>query len=244
MKAHAKKYVDFREYEQITTLEKTEDGFVLTSCEEKKYEVAAIIIATGTNHRKLNAEGAEALEGRGISYCATCDGFFFKDKIVAVVGGGNSALIEAMYLKQIGCKTVYLIHRRDQLRAEDAYEHDAKKAGIEFLLNKVIQKINGDQQVESIEVEDTRNGETQTIPVDGMFISIGVIPQNQLAKQLGVELDKGGYIKVDCQMRTSVPHVYAAGDITGGLRQVIIAAAEGAIAGLISTEAVGKQYPY
>ena len=244
MKDHAKVYVDFHEYEQIISIEKKEDGFILKTAEEKHYQVAAIIIATGTNHRRLHAEGAEQLQGKGISYCATCDGFFFRDKTVAVVGGGNSALIEAVYLKQIGCKTVYLIHRRDKLRAEDAYEHDAKEADVTFLLNKVIRRINGDQQVESIELEDTTNGEMKTITVDGVFISIGVIPQNDLAKQLDVALDDQGYIKVDCHMRTSVPHVYAAGDITGGLRQVITAAAEGAIAGLISTEAVGKQYPY
>jgi len=244
MKDHALQYVDFHEYESIIRVEKTENGFLLKSNEENQYEVASIIIATGTNHRKLEAEGVSLLEGKGISYCATCDGFFFKDKTVAVVGGGNSALIESVYLKQIGCKTVYLIHRRDQLRAEDAYEHDAKKAGVEFMMNAIIEKVNGKQQVESIDIKDINTDKIRTVPVDGVFISIGVIPQNELAKQLGVELDDQGYIKVDCQMRTSVAHVYAAGDITGGLRQIITAAAEGAIAGLISTEAVGKKYPY
>ena len=139
---------------------------------------------------------------------------------------------------------MYLVHRRDQLRAEEAYEHDAKKAGVEFLLSKVIKEIQGDEKVESMVLEDTKNSETSTVKVDGIFVSIGVIPQNEIAKNLGVEVDEHGYIKVDKQMRTNVKGVYAAGDIAGGLRQVITAAAEGAIAALTSTEVLGKQYPY
>jgi thioredoxin reductase (NADPH) len=244
MKEHASNYVDIHFYEDVESIEKKNGSFVIKTSEEKTYLVGAILISTGTEHRKLTCRGSAEFEGRGVSYCATCDGFFFKNKNVAVVGGGNSALIEAIYLKQIGCTNVYLVHRRDQLRAEEAYEHDAKKAGVEFLLNKVITEIQGNEKVESMVLEDTKTSETSTLKVDGIFVSIGVIPQNEIAKELGVELDEQGYIKVDKQMRTNVKGVYAAGDIAGGLRQVITAAAEGAIAALTSTEVLGKQYPY
>jgi len=244
MKEHAKKYADILEYEEIVNIEKQDKKFILTNSENKTYQVGAVIIATGTEHRKLDASSIKEFEGRGISYCATCDGFFFKDKTVCVVGGGNSALIEAIYLKQIGCKTVYLIHRRDKLRAEDAYEQDAKDAGVQFILNNVVEGVKGDQILKSVTLKNVETGEIQTMNTDGIFISIGVIPQNELAKKLDIKLDKQGYIKVDTQMRTSMNGVYAAGDITGGLRQVITSASEGAIAALSSTEVLGKQYPY
>lgn len=246
MKDHAKKYVDIHLYEEVESIEieKTDNKFLLKTSEEQTYSVGAVLLATGTQHRKLDGKGSTEFEGKGVSYCATCDGFFFKGKNVGVVGGGNSALIEAIYLKQIGCNHVYLIHRRDQLRAEEAYEHDAKKAGVEFLLNKVIREIKGNDKVQSMVLEDKKTSETSIVDVDGVFVSIGVIPQNEIAIKLGVDIDEHGYIKVDKQMRTNVKGVYAAGDIAGGLRQIITAAAEGAIAALTSTEVLGKQYPY
>lgn len=244
MKQHAEQYADLHFYEQITDIKKTNDGFTLSTSEEKTYDVGAVILAMGTEHRKLDVPGANRLMGMGVSYCATCDGFFFKNKTAAVVGGGNSALIEAIYLKQIGCEKVYLIHRRHQLRAEEAYEHDAKEAGVEFILNTVVKEVKGDNKVETLLLEEKDTKKEQLLHVDGMFVSIGVLPQNDLAKKLGVKLDEHGYIKVDEQMRTSVPGVYVAGDLSGGLRQIITAAAEGAVAALTSTEALGKQYPY
>ena len=198
----------------------------------------------GTDYRKLGAPGEQELQGKGVSYCATCDGFFFKGKKVAVIGGGNSALIESIFLKQIGCETVYLIHRRDQLRAEKAYEDEARSKQVSFMLNKIVERIIGDQKVDQVEVKDTRSGEVSQLSVDGVFVSIGEIPQNELAKKLGVSLDDAGFVEVDRKMRTNVDGVYAAGDITGGLRQVVTACAEGAVAALSSTESVGKIYPY
>ena len=244
MKSHASKYAEMKLYEEITEIRKTENGFILESAEENTHQVGAVLLTTGTEHRKLTCEGISKFEGKGVSYCATCDGFFFKDKNVGVVGGGNSALIEAIYLKQIGCKHVYLIHRRDQLRAENAYGEDAKKAGVEFLLDNEVENVEGDEVLTSITLKNKKTGETKQLFIDGLFISIGVIPTNDLAKQLNVKLDDHGYIVVDKNMRTTIKGVYAAGDITGGLRQVITAAAEGAIGALTSTEALGKQYPY
>jgi thioredoxin reductase (NADPH) len=243
MKQHASKYVDMKLYEEVKRVEKNNEQFNIVTI-NGKYTVGTVLICTGTDHKKLNVPGEEELYGKGVSYCATCDGFFFKGKKVAVVGGGNSALIEAIFLKQIGCEKVYLIHRRDQLRAEKAYEDDAKEKQVKIVLNKVVEKINGEQKVGHLDLKDTSTGEKSKLEIDGIFISIGEIPQNDLAKKLQVKLDERGYIITDKQQQTNVKGVYAAGDITGGLRQVITACAEGAVAALSSTKVLGKQYPY
>ena len=243
MKQHASKYVDIHFYEEVKNIVKTNNTFTLETV-NKKYAVGAVLFCTGTEHRKLNAPGEVELQGKGVSYCATCDGFFFKGKKVAVVGGGNSALIEAVFLKQIGCEEVYLIHRRDQLRAEKAYEDEAREKQVQILFNKVVEKIGGAEKVGYLDLKDTADDERSKLDVDGVFISVGEMPQNKLAKKMKVKLDKQGYIVTDKQQRTNVKGVYAAGDITGGLRQVITACAEGAIAALSSTEVLGKKYPY
>jgi len=243
MKQHASKYSDIHFYEEVKKITKSEDILNIETS-KGKYTVGAILFSTGTEHRKLAVPGEEELQGKGVSYCATCDGFFFKGKKVAVIGGGNSALIEAIFLKQIGCEEVYIVHRRDELRAEKAYEEEAREKQIHILFNKIVEKIIGEEKVEYLELKDTTNNEKSKIEVDGVFISIGEIPQNKLAKQLDVKLDENGYITTDEQQRTNVKGVYAAGDITGGLAQIITACAEGAIAALASTEALGKKYPY
>jgi thioredoxin reductase (NADPH) len=243
MKQHASKYADIHLNEEVKKIEKSKEKFSIKTAKET-YSVKAIILCVGTDYRKLNAPGEKELTGKGVSYCATCDGFFFKDKKVAVVGGGNTALIEAIFLKQIGCKEVYVIHRRDQLRAEKAYEDEAIKKGVKIIYNTHVDSINGEQKAESLEIHDVKTNKKSKFPVDGVFISIGEEPQNELAKELGVKIDERGFIIKDEQQRTNVKGVYAAGDITGGLRQVVTACAEGAVAALASTEVLGKKYPY
>jgi len=243
MKQHASKYTDIHFSEEVKNIAKTDDGFIVETINDS-YQVKAVLLCTGTEYRKLNVPGEEELTGKGVSYCATCDGFFFKGKKVAVVGGGNTAVVEAIYLRQIGCEEVNLIHRRDQLRAEKAYEDEAREKKIKIHFNKVVEKIIGSEKVESLLLKDTKTDEKTELKVDGVFISIGEVPQNDLAKKLGVKLDESGYIVIDKEGRTNVEGVYAAGDITDGLRQVVTACAEGAIAALTSTEAVGKKYPY
>ena len=243
MKQHASKYTDIHFSEEVKNIAKTDDGFIVETINDS-YQVKAVLLCTGTEYRKLNVPGEAELTGRGVSYCATCDGFFFKGKKVAVIGGGNTAVVEAIYLKQIGCNEVNLIHRRDQLRAEKAYEDEAREKKIKIHFNKVVEKIIGSEKVESLLLKDTKTDEKTELKVDGVFISIGEVPQNDLAKKLGVKLDESGYIVIDKEGRTNVEGVYAAGDITDGLRQVVTACAEGAIAALTSTEAVGKKYPY
>ena len=243
MRLQAKKYCEIRTFEKVKKIQKNNSDFYIETIKEK-YKSKAVIISTGSEYKKLKIQGESELQGKGVSYCATCDGFFFKDKKVAVIGGGNSALIEAIYLKQIGCKEVVLIHRRDQLRAEKAYEEEAKKNNIKFLFNKNVIKINGSEKVETISVKDVINLKETKLKINGVFISIGEIPKNLIAKEMNIKLDEKGYIIVDKNQRTNIKGVYAAGDITGGLRQIITACAEGAIAALSTTEVLGKNYPY
>lgn len=243
MKNHAQKYTKINFAEEVTNITKDREGFVIETSKQK-YNAKAILISTGTKHRKLDAPGEKELSGKGVSYCATCDGFFFKGKVVAVVGGGNSALIESIYLKQIGCKEVYVIHRRDQLRAEKSYKDEAIEKGVKIIFNSKVESINGTNNVEKLELYDIKEDKKSELPVDGVFISIGEIPQSDLAKKVGIKTDERGYIITDSQGRTNIKGIYAAGDITGGLRQVVTACAQGAVAALASTESVGKKYPY
>jgi len=243
MQQHAKKYTDLKMLEDVTSLTKKQDTFTIQTSNDT-YTSKAVLLTMGTEYRKLGVPGEKQLQGKGVSYCATCDGQFFKDKIVAVIGGGNSALIEAIFLQQVGCKEVYVIHRRDQLRAEKAYEDEAREKGVQIMFNTHVDQIIGKDRVEQLELHDTKTDKKRFQAFDGVFVSIGEEPQNKLAMQLDVKLDEKGFILVDTQQRTNVKGVYAAGDITGGLRQIITACAEGAIAALTSTEVLGKQYPY
>ncbi len=243
MKSHASKYTNINLNEEVKKIERSKEEFTIITNKET-YSVKAIILCTGTDYKKLGAPGEKELTGKGVTYCATCDGYFFKDKKVAVIGGGNTALIEAIFLKQIGCKAVYVIHRRDKLRAEKAYEDEAIKKGVQIVYQTHVESINGDQKVEYLEIHDVKTDKISKFPVDGVFISIGEEPHNDLAKALGVKLDERGFIITDRQQRTNVKGVYAAGDITGGLRQVVTACSEGAVAVLSSIEVLGKKYPY
>lgn len=242
MREHVEKYMSLNVGETVEKLEVSEDE-VLVSTSKTTYHVGAVIIATGTEHRKLGVKGEKELIGYGVSYCATCDGPFFKGKKVVVVGGGNSALIEAIGLKNMGMD-VSLVHRRDVLRAEDAYKNKAVENGINILYSTHLDEIKGENKVKSVILDNVNDGVHTEMEVDAVFVSIGEIPQNQLVKQVGVELDENGYIKTDRSMRTNIKRIYAAGDITGGLRQIVTACAEGAIAALASTEVLGKVYPY
>jgi len=243
IKQHASKYADFHFYEDVKEVKSWLTGFMIKT-EKATYQVGAVILCTGTEHKKLEVPGEAELVGKGVSYCATCDGFFFKGKRVVVVGGGNTALMESIFLKQLGCKNVYVIHRRDQFRAEKIYEDEAREKGVHFLLNTIIEAIHGNESVSSVSLFHLETSERSQLAVDGVFASVGVLPQNEIAEALHLKLDESGYIVVDNAQRTNVRGVYAAGDITGGLRQVVTACAKGAIAALSSTEVLGKKYPY
>lgn len=243
MKQHASKYADFHFYEEVKEVKPSSPGFIVKT-EKASYHVGAVILCTGTEHKKLDVPGEAELLGKGVSYCATCDGFFFKGKRVVVVGGGNTALIESIFLKQLGCKEVFVVHRRGQFRAEKIYEDEALEKGVHYIFNTIIEEIIGTETVSSVGLFNLETSERKRLAIDGVFASVGVLPQNEIAQSLGLKLDENGYVIVDAAQRTDMPGIYAAGDVTGGLRQVVIACARGAIAALSSTEALGKKYPY
>jgi thioredoxin reductase (NADPH) len=235
---HAQEYVEIRTGQYVKSIEKADSGFLLKT-DNVEYNTKAIIFATGAAHRRLGVPGEKEFGGRGVSFCATCDGFFFKGKKVAVVGGGDSAVLEAMYLKDLGCD-VSVIHRRDELRAKKAIQDDYLEGGGKIIWDSVVKEIKGEGLVTGVELLNKKTSEKSTLPVDGVFISIGIIPNSGLAKELGVQLDDDGYIAVGRDMRTSVPMVFAAGDVAGGVKQTIVAAGEGAIAALSAYEDVRR----
>ncbi|MHC1567153.1 MAG: thioredoxin-disulfide reductase [Candidatus Syntropharchaeia archaeon] len=231
MKEHTSKYVEIRELESVKSIEKKEEFVVST--DKGVYYSKALILATGTTHRKLGVKGEEELFGRGVSYCATCDGFFFKNKKIAVIGGGNTAIADAIYLRDIGCD-VTVIHRRDELRAEKSLQKKLK--GVKILWDSVVEEIRGDESVKSILIYNKKEDRRREIEVDGVFICVGERPNNELAIPLGIKLDEGGYIITDKYQRTNIPRIYAAGDITGGIKQIVVACGEGAVAALSAQE--------
>jgi len=200
--------------------------------DKETYQAKTLILAMGANFRRLNIPGEEKLMGKGVSYCTHCDAPFFKDKIVAVVGGGDAAVTGALHIAEFAQK-VYLLHRRDEFRAEPAWVEKMKQnKKIEQVLSTQITQILGTEKVENISLDKPYQGLT-TLKVDGVFIEIGQVPSSALAGQLGVMVDEQGYIKVAPSMATNVPGVFAAGDlaaIEGGIhfRQFITAASDGA----------------
>ncbi len=193
-------------------------------------EAKAVIIASGASPRKLGTESEGRLTGRGVSYCATCDGNFFKGKDVAVVGGGDAAAEDALYLAKI-CKKVYMIHRRDALRAQNIVQNRLfSMQNVELVWDSVVDDILGEEKVEGLSVKNVKTGALGKIAVDAVFVAIGQVPNTDLFKA-EVKLSETGHIHVDREMATNVPGVFAAGDVTvKALRQVVTAVADGAIA--------------
>lgn len=230
MKFQATKNCDLHEIEEVIEITEndTEYRFTVTTNKEK-YRSKSIILATGSSHRHLNAKGEEEYKGKGVSYCATCDGFFFVGRDIIMVGGGNSALQEALYLKNLGAN-VTVVHRRDEFRAQKHLQNQIKEAGIPTILNTTVEEIKGDMLVESVMLKDTQTGELKEHPTNGVFISVGYIPHIDLAKQLGVNIDESGHIIIDKNQRTNVDYVYAVGDVCIGLKQWVVACGEGAVA--------------
>ena len=215
------------EFKNETVINIDENKNVTTN--KAKYSAKAIIIATGAENRKLNVNNEEKYIGKGVSYCATCDGNFYKNKIAAVVGGGNTALEDAIYLSNI-CSKVYLIHRREEFRGEDKYLEELKnKSNVEFILNSNVVNIIGDEKLSQIEVKNNLD-KRQIIDIDGLFIAVGQTPNNLIFKNI-IELDENGYIKSSDGVHTNVDGIYVAGDTrVKNLRQLTTAVSDGSIA--------------
>ena len=195
---------------------------------EGEFYGRTVVYATGAHHRELGVPGEQELAGRGVHYCAACDGFFYRDKTVVVVGGGNSAAADAMTLSRIA-KKVILVHRRDTLRATKVYHQPLMAAeNVEFKWNSVISQLKEDGRLTGVVIRDVNSGEETEISCDGLFVSVGRQPATELVKGQ-LQLDEGGYVAADESTRTSLPGVFAVGDVrTKALRQVVTAVADGA----------------
>lgn len=196
--------------------------------DEGTYETKTVIIASGAHHAHLGVPGEEELAGMGVSYCATCDGAFFKNRTVAVIGGGDVAVEDAIFLAR-ACKKVYLIHRRDALRAADVLQKEMLALpNVEVVWDSVAEEICGEDQVESIRLLNKKTGEKSEIALDGVFIAVGIKPESDAYRAV-LTVDEGGYIKASEDCATNVPGIYAAGDVrTKALRQIVTACADGA----------------
>ena len=222
---------EFR-FEKVTRIE---DGEVKTVVTEKdRYEGKTVIIATGSENRKLGIEGEDKLVGRGLSYCATCDGNFYRRKTVAVVGGGNTALQDALYLSDLA-ETVYLIHRRDQFRGEEKTVSQLKeRSNVKFILNSTVTRLIAEKKLKAIEVTD-KTGTVTELEVNGLFVAVGRVPENQNFASV-IELDSAGYAVAGENCRTRSEGIFVAGDNrVKDVRQLVTATADGAVA---ATEAI------
>jgi thioredoxin reductase (NADPH) len=229
MQAGAERFGAATEYAEVTSLELS-DKIKTVETTSGRFLTRTLIIATGADPRKLGIEGEDALVGRGLHYCAHCDGRFYKGKTVMVVGGGNSAASDALYLSHL-CEKVIVVHRRDTLRATKIYHEPLMSApNVEFMWNSAIDDYIVDKKIVGAKVKNLQSGEVSEVNFDGLFVSIGRKPATDLfAGQLA--LDEGGYIIADESTKTSIDGVYAAGDVrTKTLRQVVTAVSDGAIA--------------
>ncbi|MBP3330093.1 MAG: thioredoxin-disulfide reductase [Clostridia bacterium] len=229
MQTQAERFGAKTEYAEVTDVDFTEKiKKVRTTAGE--YLSKTVVIATGANARELGLENEKEFVGRGVHYCAHCDGRFYKDKIVAVVGGGNSAVQDALYLSRLA-KKVYLIHRRDTFRATKIYLSQLEKTkNVEILFNSTVAEILTDERVSGVKIKDVNTEKTENIVCDGVFVSIGRKPVTEFLKG-SVKLDNGGYVLADETTKTDVAGVFAAGDVrTKALRQVVTAVADGATA--------------
>lgn len=224
---HADKLgVEFREADVLSLNDR--DGIKVVKTNEEELEARAVILATGAVHARLGVPGEEELSGMGVSYCATCDGAFFRGKTVAVVGGGDVALEDAIYLART-CEKVYLIHRRDELRGARVLQGELKRlANVEILYSCTVEEIQGGDGVEKLRVKNVKTGETFDLNAAGIFIAVGIRPNTELVRDM-VDCDEGGYILAGEDCATNVPGLFAAGDVRKKpIRQIITAVADGA----------------
>ena len=228
---HAQKFDVTFVKENVKSIENAEYDIKIIHTRKNKYMTKAIIFATGATPKMLGADGEAMLTGSGVSYCATCDGAFFKDKEVCVIGGGNTAIEDALYLAPI-CKKVYVINRSKRFRASKRLMDSARANGkIEFIEDSIVERFNGTTMLDSVLVKNVVTGEKSTLKVSGAIVAIGVVPSSGIAKETGIETCERNFIKTDMYLATNIKGIFAAGDVrVSPLRQVITAAADGAVA--------------
>ena len=239
MQAGAERFGAQSEYAEVYSLDLSGEVKKAVTSEGDFYG-RTLVLATGASPRKMGVPEEDQMVGRGVAYCAACDGMFYKDKTVIVVGGGNTAAADAMVLSRI-CKKVIVVHRRDTLRATKIYHEPLMKtSNVEFIWDSRVQKLLHGDKLTGVEVENVKTGEKYTIDADGVFVSVGRIPATDLVKDL-IPLDDQGYVLADETTRTEVPGVYAVGDIRAkALRQVVTAVADGAVAAHFAEEYIAS----
>ena len=240
MQQHAEKFGAKFQFEIATEVDFQTYPFRVNT-RGQQYTAKAIVITTGSAPRTLGVPGEDKLRGHGVSYCATCDGYFFKDKRVVVVGGGNSAIDESMFLTRL-VGDIQVIHRRDQLRADAILQERAfASPKMSFVWDTVVTEILGDQEADAVRVRNVKTGEVSTIETNGVFIYIGHVPNTQIFEGQ-VDLDEAGYIITDRRQRTSVPGVFAAGDVQDAIyRQIVTAAGTGSAAAIEAIRFLDEQ---
>ncbi|WP_300164091.1 FAD-dependent oxidoreductase [Solidesulfovibrio sp.] len=238
--AQARSYAEVHEGEGIEEVKLGKHVEVYT--DKTVYVARALILATGAAWKKLGVPGEDRYFGFGVSYCSTCDGYLYREKKAVVVGGGNTALTDALHLKNLGVD-VTVIHRRGQFRAEKHLVDAVTKEGVATILNAVVTEIVGeDNKVTGVKVQDVADGTERLVGTDAVFVAIGFIPNTEIAEELGLALDTDGFIKTDRAKRTSIPRIYAAGDVTGGARQIVTAVGDGSTAALSAFEDLAHPY--
>lgn len=239
MVSHALQYVPIFQGEEVIDIAPGNPMVVTTT--RRKFHTKTLLLATGASHRMLGAKGEKEFSGKGVSYCSTCDGPLFKGKQVVMVGGGNSAVTEALHLHHIGVR-VTLVHRGDKLRAQEFLTKNLFDNQIPVLWNTEIKEIRGKKKVESVLVVNNSTHKTSELITDGVFIAVGYEPAVQLAQKIGVELTPDGFIKHDGHHRTNIPGIYSAGDVEGGYKQIVTATGQGSAAALAIFEDLINPY--
>jgi thioredoxin reductase (NADPH) len=237
--SHALEYVQIFQGEEVVEIQPGDPVTVITS--RRRFTAKAVILATGANYARLGASGEARLAGRGVSYCATCDGMLFKGKKVVVVGGGNSAATEALHLHNLGVQ-VTMVHRRDTFRAQEYLTKNIFANEIPVLWNTEVKEIRGQERVSDVLLINNKTGETTSLPTDGVFIAIGYTPTVDLAVKTGIELTPDGFIKRDSHHRTNIPGLYSGGDVEGGYKQIVTAMAQGSEAAMSVFEDLTHPY--
>jgi thioredoxin reductase (NADPH) len=240
MQAHAERFGAQVRFNSVTSVNLQTYPFEVNT-HAQKYTAKAIVIATGSSPRKLGVPGEDKFRGNGVSYCATCDGYFYKDRRVVVVGGGNSAIDESLFLTRL-VREIKIVHRREELRADPVLQERAfENPKIQFIWNTVVEEILGDRAASGVRVRNAKTGEVSTIETDGVFIYIGHVPNTRLFEGQ-LELDERGYIVTDRRQRTSMPGVFAAGDVQDPIfRQIVTAAGTGSAAAIEAVRFLDEQ---
>jgi thioredoxin reductase (NADPH) len=236
---HALEYISIFPDEEAMEIKTGPPFEILTN--RRRYTARAVLLATGASYRHLNIPGERSFSGRGVSYCSTCDGYLFKNREVIIVGGGDSALTEALYLANNNVR-VNIVHRRDKFRAQEQLVKRLPEHGINVILNTEVKEIRGNKKVEEVVLYNNTTGKSSTRKIDGIFIAIGYEPAVKLAQKTGVALGEDGFIRCDEHHRTSIPGIYAAGDVEGGYKQIVTAAGQGAGAAMTIFEDLVNPY--